>query len=276
MVIRTRGVSQKHVDLAVKALELKEALPEGIVHKQEGRRLVYLDDGEMVYVKIQPGKKGVLKNMEHMLRKSYAFHEFDLIERLAEMGVPVVVPLAAAEWRKFPRIFQKSVLITRSAEKQKAEDYLRELYPVTPENQGQRNRLIDSLARFARFLHDKGVLYKDFKLDHVLVDKTPAETGGDFTFVLLDFGSTKIRRNIRPAHIVSEFYRFFAHLSRLEPRDLFTEDDKGRFWREYCKDNPKVKGREEELWRKISQRAELAAATNAERKRTQIRRQKDV
>lgn len=186
-----------------------------------GSRIVYeipQPGGKTVFAKIIPPKKGLAKAVASVFRPSYAFAEYEKARRIRQKSINGPKPLAALEQRGKIGLFGRSVLITRGLEGKKILEFAEQL----PEK--EKRALIYSFADFCREMHSKGILHKDLKNEHVFVQQTPK----GFSFALLDFGGTKIKK-ITTKDKISEFYRTEANFSLSQKKGLITNTDKLRF-----------------------------------------------
>jgi len=129
-----------------------------------------------------PPARGWLRRIDG----SKARRELAIAQALAERGVPVVVPLAAGERRRFGRVLECFLLVPLIAD---ARD-LRELWEDPALGAGERRRLMVSLGTLVRRAHEAGLHQNDLAPNNVLV--SGGVTG---ELQLVDFERARLRRS---------------------------------------------------------------------------------
>jgi len=144
-----------------------------------------------------PLARGCLRRIDG----SKARRELAIAEALAERGVPVVVPLAAGERRRFGRVVECFLLVPLIAD---ARD-LRQLWGDRALGARERRRLMVSLGALVRRAHEAGLHQNDLAPNNVLVSG-----GAPGALRLVDFE----RARLRPCAGTRARRRMLAKLAR--------------------------------------------------------------
>ncbi len=201
------------------------------VAKTEGNYVVYsLPDPvaphEKIFVKIIPAKRGLLKNVGYLFRQSRATGEYSILKRAISCGLRVPEPLASAELRRKSSL-KFSVLITKSLPYPVIEHHLRQVSALG--NAKEAGSILYSLGVYLRGLHDRGIVPRDVKPDHVTFSLSPE--GIKFGFV--DAASTRFVPRATVFHRASGLYVLLYGLGRMQKERILDSDSIGRFWEGY-------------------------------------------
>ena len=114
-----------------------------------------------------------------LFRQSRAWFEYNRLSALRRQGVPCVEPLAVGE-RREAGFVTACMLITRGVPGQSLLSFAQSRTPVAP---ADRRRIIETLARQVRRMHDAGLVHGSLAWRDVLIRR---EENGGFAFAFLD------------------------------------------------------------------------------------------
>lgn len=166
------------------------------------------------------------RKLKDIFRISKAVREWKVGNWLWERGVPVALPLAVGERRRW-RILKDSFLISRAIkEAHQLGQYILTLHPpLAAEARRKKREVITLLAKELRDIHDKGFFHGDLNASHIMV-KVGAGKRPAFYFV--DFESSKVGRKVYSRQWVKEL----ARLNESMP-SFISRTDKVRFFQVY-------------------------------------------
>lgn len=173
-----------------------------------------------------------LKNLFNAIRKftrqrGSLVHEYRNLVRLREIGVPSITPIAAGTRTRGLRC--ESFLLTDSlGPTTKLEDYVPAEFAesFSREKSGRKRRLIDTLARLTRKMHEGGVNHRDYYLCHIhiLPDAEPWPR-----LFVIDLNRADRRAKVGRRWKVKDL----AALNYSAPARIFSRADRLRFLKIY-------------------------------------------
>lgn len=211
------------------------SLPLGCPHDQERIAIKRYD------------KPTLKKKLKDIFRVSKAIREWRIGNRLWERSIPVALPLAVGEKRRW-RVLKDSLLISREIEGacQLRQYILTFKPPLTAESRWGKREMIVFLAEELRGVHDKGFFHGDLNSSHIMVKRGEGKRP---TFYFVDFENSRLGGKVFIRQRVKEL----ARLNESMP-DFITRVDKVRFFKVYSKSNELMKRKRKELLKKIERR----------------------
>ena len=222
---------------------------EGETYRElESRRTIrtrILDDWYFAKIHFGSGWGEIFKNLlQARLPVLGAGNEWRALNRLAEVGVPSMVPVLYYRERHWLNPASEcSAILTRSLEdKVSLEDFV----PASPVI---RRRLIQKVASMARDMHRGGVNHRDFYLCHFLMDRG---SDADPVLHLIDLHRAQVRDRVPDRWLIKDLggLLFSAFDKALTRRDLL------RFLRHYRDASLReMSPNEKNFWRAVRRRA---------------------
>lgn len=218
------------------------------------RTLRFAVGGRRYFAKIHQGAgwREIFKNLATLrLPVLGARNEFEACRHLAACGVaaPTLAAFGERGWNPVRRF---SFVICDALEDRESLEDLAAPWLDEPPSPAAKRRLIDAVARFARAMHDAGVVHRDFYVCHLLVDRT-SWAEGRVSLAVIDLHRAQIRR-----HIPRRWLRRDLAALLFSVLDLpLTRRDWLRFLRTY-RGAPlrEVLTREDVFWQTVLDRAE--------------------
>jgi len=224
--------------------EYKEALLklgiediEGLLKKPEGRVIDDVDKSVVVSLPLEGPegrekiavkhyhKPALKRKLKDIFRASKAMREWKIGNRLWEKKIPVALPLAVGERRRW-RVLQESFLISREIEgAMQLRRYIFALRPPrTAEVQKEKKELFAVLARKLWELHEKGCFHGDLNTSHILVRRG---TLPEFYFVDFEssrWGKVSLRQRIKDlARLNESMPSFISRTERIRFFQVYSE-----------------------------------------------------
>ena len=135
--------------------------------KKSLKEIMIDESGEKVYL-IKCYRTAKLSDrIKLLLKGSRARHEFKTARVVAERQIPVFLPAAAGEKRRYFLIEESYVVTEKVKGCTDLAKYLLREERVTAIQ--ERKRVIDSLGKLTRKIHDQGVLQNDLALNNFLI-----------------------------------------------------------------------------------------------------------
>lgn len=188
------------------------ALQGKVYRSKEGRRtLRFEQEGRGYFLKLHEGIgwKEILKNLaQFRLPVLGAANEFSACNRLRELGVDTMVPVAFAERGCNPAA-QVSFLITEElANTVSLEDYCKP-WAQQPPTVREKRTVIRKLAQISKLLHEHGINHRDYYLCHFLRadDKRPFKQHD--ALYLIDLHRAQIRKSTPRRWLVKDLAGLF-------------------------------------------------------------------
>ena len=181
------------------------------------------DGQEKIAVK-RYDKPSLKRKIKDIFRISKAVREWKIGNKLWERGVPVALPLAVGERRRW-RVLQDSFLINREIEGiVQLRKYIFTLQPpLTAEVRKEKKQILAALAGKLREVHDKGFFHGDLNASHILVRRDPSPG-----FYFVDFENSGLGRRVSATQRIKEL----ARLNESMP-SFISRADRVRFFRAY-------------------------------------------
>lgn len=202
------------------------------------------------------GWREIFKNLATLrLPVLGARNEFEACRHLADHDVaaPTVAAFGERGWNPASRF--SFVICDALEDRVSLEDLTADWSDVPPAPAAKR-RLIDAVARFARAMHDAGVVHRDFYICHLLLDRA-AWADGRPSLAVIDLHRAQIRRRIPRRWLRRDLAALLFSVLDLP----LTRRDWLRFLRAY-RGAPlrEVLAREGALWQAVLDRAEALYA----------------
>jgi len=170
-----------------------------------------------------------IKQLKHVFRNSRTRQEWKMGVRLDGMGLPVARHLAMAE-RRVGRLLMEDYLIEESLSGyENFDDWFKDEWEDVTSGPEvvKRRKAVEGLADLIRFMHDKGVLQRDFKPDSVMVGPDGELKLVDLERALVKIGGLGLSRGARVANLAKTDQTFGF---------IGTMTDRIRFLKRYFKD----------------------------------------
>lgn len=134
---------------------------------------------------------GVLNSLKYLIKSSKAKNEWEMMNRLIQLGIPTARPLAYGERRNWWGRLEESCLITREIDGCRSLDLFVKAMLRDGAGLHVLSNFTRQLAQFVKLIHDKGVNHRDFHAGNFLVQE---DGGGNFNFFLIDLHRATIER----------------------------------------------------------------------------------
>ena len=173
-----------------------EALEGQVLRALEGRRTFRTEvGGRGYYVKIHRGIGWgeIVKNLlSARLPVLGAGNEWLALQRLAELGVDTMHPVAFGQRDNNPARQHSFIVTDELAPTISLEDFCRE-WPRNPPPPALKRALIERVATMARRMHEGGVNHRDFYICHFLLHLDPPPTADRLKLSLIDLHRAQVR-----------------------------------------------------------------------------------
>ena len=140
--------------------------------KKSLKEIMIDEPGEKAYLIKCYRTSKFLDRIKLLFKGSRARHEFKTAHEIAERQIPVFLPAAAGEKRRY-FLIEESYVVTEKVKgcTDLAKYLLREERATAIQ---ERKRVIDSLGKLTRKIHDQGVLQNDLALNNFLIMENPS------------------------------------------------------------------------------------------------------
>ncbi|MDY0068699.1 MAG: lipopolysaccharide core heptose(I) kinase RfaP [Porticoccaceae bacterium] len=174
---------------------------ETVRHKEGRETRRCLVEGEVFYRKVHSGVGWgeIFKNLlQGRLPVVDASNEWRAIQRLGELGIPTLTPVAWGR-RGLDPATRQSFLVTRELTGTLSTAVFTATWPASPPAHALRVAMIRRIAAIARALHGAGINHRDLYLCHFLLDVSAGVEQLDparLRFYLVDLHRAQIRRRV--------------------------------------------------------------------------------
>jgi GT2 family glycosyltransferase len=170
---------------------------------------------------------GIAATLSYIVRRSKAEKELLLSRKFAAMGIPTILPIAIGVDRKFRILSGNFVISERVKNAVDLEKFFTEGKHIsTP---FLKKKVIEEYGKFARKIHDSGIVQSDFDPNNILIERFDDE---DFRLYLIDYERVKHFRRISHGKRVWSI----AKLNRFSKG--ITVVERMRFLKAYVGDRP--------------------------------------
>jgi tRNA A-37 threonylcarbamoyl transferase component Bud32 len=237
-VRKEKGIRYFHrrdfpIDRLKRVLEGHRALviegPSSLIKSSPGVIVSILnDEGEKICLKqfCYPRFWGRMK--EHF-RRSKGLKSWMAANGIRARGIPSLKPLALVERKSWLGLKESFLFMEVLADDQEMDRYVLKGFG----DLNKKRLFIKTFARWLDGLHKMSLFHKDMKTCNILV----SERGKIWDFHLLDFEDLVTGRKVNR----KKLFRNFLQLNTSTPK-VMTKTDRMRFFREYLRLNPIVKG----------------------------------
>lgn len=203
--------------------------------------------GEIIFVK-RYKSPGLMNRFKYFFFPSKASSEWKNMNRLQERDIPVPLPIAKGEKRRF-RCLLDSYLVTKAIVGARpihlyAVDHFKVVQ--SSDKRLEKSVLIKQLARLVQRIHDQGFFYRDLHAGNILVLQN---NGGEARLYPIDFHKVWYLGKVPTWMRV----RDLAQLKNSLPA---SKTDQLRFLREYAKTNPSFHRRFKLYARRVERKAD--------------------
>ena len=224
--------------------------------KKSLKEIMVDEPGEKAYLIKCYRTSKFLDRIKLLFKGSRARHEFKTAREVAERQIPVFLPAAAGEKRRYFLIDESYVVTKKVKGCIDLAKYLLQEERVTDTQ--ERRRVIDSLGKLTRKIHDQGILQNDLALNNFLIVEDPSSEPRLF---FSDFEKVKLLK------VIPDNVRFkgLAKLNRVG--NMVSLSERLRFLKAYLCSEPAERKRLHELLRTIQKETLKALKADGRRKR---------
>jgi len=151
---------------------------------------IHTGETRRIYLK-RSLQRDKVKQLLARFRATKEWREFQLAQEFAEAGVTVPQPVYYAEGTDEngqPSVYYATIGF--GSEWHEAKSLFKKTRQFGAEWQ--------SLARFTRRLHEKGVLHGDYRSDHIYLDEGSFAEGDDSAWALMDLDGSRVGKPVTP------------------------------------------------------------------------------
>ncbi len=153
------------------------------------------DGGDEGYLIKRYQSKGVISRLKTLFISSKAARELKAARAIELQGIPTTPPVAMGERRRWGCITESLVVLKKLQECRDLNQYFLKEYPALTLHQDllEKRMIIEEFGRFARNVHQAGILQTDFSLNNFLLTR---DARGKPQLYLSDFEKVTIRHRL--------------------------------------------------------------------------------